>query len=128
MDNKQLTDSNKRDLILGKAEAFAWEVYALVRNFPKHEQFGLISQFRRAALSVPLNIVEGYTRQSPKAEAQFLVIAYGSLKEAQFLLQFSIKLGYLSSESALQTQELSNEVGRLVWAKTRTLRLKDNSS
>lgn len=128
MSNKQLTDSNKRDLVLGKAEAFALEVYALVRNFPKHEQFGLISQFRRAALSVPLNVVEGYARQSPKMEAQFLIIAYGSLKEALFLLQFSVKLGYLTSESALRALELGNEVGRLVWAKTQTLRQKDNLS
>jgi four helix bundle protein len=86
--------------------------------------FGLVSQLRRASISVPLNIVEGYARQSAKSQAQFLNIAYGSLKESQFIIGFAIEENYISAEFAKETLLLGEEIARMVWTKTKTLRAK----
>lgn len=115
-------DNEKQDLVLEQADAFAHAVYDASQKLPKYEQFGLTSQLRRAALSVPLNIVEGYARQSKKAEAQFLKIAYGSLKEAQYILQFAVKERYLALKDTVEVILHGSQTGKLLWAKTQTLR------
>ena len=76
------------------ADAFAREVYVATENFPKEEMYGVTSQLRRAALSVPTNIVEGYSRRGDRELARFTDIALGSLAESKYLLHFSSGLGY----------------------------------
>jgi four helix bundle protein len=66
---------------------------------------------------VPLNIVEGYARQPVKAEPQFLTIAFGSLKESQYILEFAVDDKYFSRTEMLNAFELGDEVARLLWAK-----------
>ena len=78
-------------------------VYRATGQFPSHEQFGLISQLRRAAVSVPVNIAEGKGRYHKKEFVQFLYHARGSLYEVITLLKLSLELGYLNRE---QHQEL----------------------
>lgn len=98
-----------------KADELAYQVYMATGNFPKEETYGLTSQLRRAALSVPVNIVEGYGRQSKKELRQFVNIALGSLAEVRYLLDFSLRLQYLAAKQQKMLQDLADEVGRLLW-------------
>lgn len=75
-----------------KADIFAFETYRITKGFPKDEQFALTSQIRRAVLSIPTNIVEGYSRNGDKELARFIRIALGSLAEVEYLLAFSKRL------------------------------------
>jgi len=68
----------------------------VTKNFPKEETFGITSQIRRAALSVPTNIAEGYGGQGRKELRQFANIALGSLAEVRYSLDFSLRLQYLN--------------------------------
>jgi four helix bundle protein len=99
-----------------KADEFALEIYRITRNFPKEEMYGLTSQLRRAALSVPTNIVEGYARKGDKELSRFVNIAIGSLAEVEYLLDFSRKLGYMTQDAHSKADTLRNEVGRLLWS------------
>lgn len=81
----------KDSILLKKADQYAHDVYQLTRDFPHSEQFGITSQLRRASLSVPLNIIEGFSRQGSKEFQQLLRTSYASLQEAQYLLEFSSK-------------------------------------
>jgi four helix bundle protein len=75
-------------------------VYERTRSFPREEIYGLTSQLRRAAYSVPANIVEGASLESKKDYLHFLYIARGSLSETQYFIHLARRLGYLSSEEA----------------------------
>ncbi len=81
-------------------------VYALTQKFPSVEQFGLTNQIRRAAVSVPSNIAEGYGRQYKKETLQFLSIAKGSLNEIETQLLLSVDLKYINETDAKPTEEL----------------------
>jgi four helix bundle protein len=76
------------------------QIYRLTKKFPSDELYGLTSQLRRAAVSVPANIAEGQGRRSPKEFSHFLSIARGSLAEVDTLLIVAFKLGYVDSVSA----------------------------
>lgn len=112
----------KNDIILEKAKEYAHGIYKISAKFPKQEQFGLTSQLRRAAVSVSLNIVEGYARQSRKSESQFLTVAFGSLKESQFILKFAVEENYITNQDIAVVYANGEEVARLLWSKTQTLR------
>jgi four helix bundle protein len=99
-----------------KADELAFEVYKITKVFPKDEMYGLTSQLRRAALSVPTNIVEGYARKGDKELGRFVSIAVGSLAETEYLLDFSKRLDYLSGEEFAKIESLRNEVGKLLWS------------
>lgn len=73
-------------------------VYQLTNRFPAGEKFGLISQMRRAAISIPCNIAEGAARQGKKEFKNFLSMAQGSLSELDTQLELSVLLGYLAEE------------------------------
>lgn len=79
-------------------------VYSASANFPSTEQFGLTSQLRRAAVSVPANIAEGAARNGSKEFLHFLGIASGSLSELDTLVELAHKLGYLEQREELQRQ------------------------
>lgn len=76
---------------------FVAQVYALTKGFPKEEIYGLTSQLRRAAVSIPSNISEGAARNSTKEFVQFLYIALGSAAEAETQLLIAQRLGYTKS-------------------------------
>ena len=73
-------------------------IYKVTRNFPKDEIFGLVSQLRRAVISITSNIAEGFSRQSWKEKAQFFFVALGSLTEIQNQLLAARDIGYLEKK------------------------------
>lgn len=114
--------THSSDLLVPKGNNLAHEVYRLARLLPKDELFGLTSQLRRAVLSVVLNMIEGYARQSRNDHKRFLDIAYASLKETKYLLEFSVEERYLSAEQTALSLTLCDELGRMLWKKIQTLR------
>lgn len=88
----------------------AKEVYQVTKGFPKEELYGIVSQVRRAALSVPTNIVEGAGRNSKKEFAHFLNISSGSAAETEYLLIFSTELELIDNTTSKQ---LLNKVERV---------------
>ncbi len=81
-------------VIWQKAHQFVLDVYRLTENFPKHELFGLTSQLRRAAISIPANFAEGFRKVSRPDKLRFYNIAQGSLEECRYYLRLSKDLGY----------------------------------
>ena len=82
-----------------EANKFVIEVYRKTELFPKQEMFGITSQLRRAALSIPANIVEGRAKQSQKDFVRYLNIAEASSKECAFFLEISHSLGFLDEKT-----------------------------
>ena len=104
-----------RELIVWqKSMALADEVYALARLLPKEEQFGLSSQLRRAAVSVPSNIAEGHGRQTEKDFKQFLSIAKGSVYEIETQLMICLRQGFVTENQAEAARSLCDEVGKML--------------
>lgn len=87
------------------AKVIVKNVYQLMKKFPSEERYALCDQLRRAAISVPSNIVEGLSRTSDKEKHNFLNIAYGSLMETMCQLDISADLGYITEEE-LRAEEL----------------------
>ncbi len=81
-----------------EGHALVLAIYKVTRSFPKEELFGLVSQIRRAAVSVTSNLAEGFGRQSYKEKAQFFFLSRGSLTETQNQLVISKDIGYLSTD------------------------------
>lgn len=111
---KEFTDL----LVWQKAHAFVLEVYHYSGGSPKEEQYGLTSRFRRAAVSIPANIAEGFVKRGVADKARFFNIAQGSLEECIYYLILAKDLDF-SSNSDLTN--LANEVGRLLDAYTQTM-------
>ncbi len=88
--------------------------YKATKRFPTEELYGLTSQARRAAVSIPCNIAEGQARRSPKEFLQHLSIAYGSLRELETQLLIAQRLTYLDDQSTARLLEMTSEVGRLL--------------
>ena len=103
-------------------ELVAWQkgmslvkaVYALVKQFPKVEQYRLVDQLTRAAVSVPSNIAEGSGRISYKEKIHFLEIAYGSLMETYCQLLIAVDLNYLTNEDLEQIKPSIFDTSRLL--------------
>lgn len=84
-------------------------VYERTRHFPKEEAYGLTSQLRRAAYSVPSNIAEGSARGTDKDYLHFLHIARGSLTEVQYFIHLSERLSYLAAEETLMLERIAKD-------------------
>jgi four helix bundle protein len=104
-----------RDLIAWqKAMELVSRVYAVTHAFPKDELYGLTSQLRRAAVSVPSNLAEGYSRNSRNEFHHFVGQARGSLAEIETQVEVAGNLGYLSADTCAELQLRVDEVGRLL--------------
>ena len=97
------------------ADKLTLNVYKLTKNFPKEELYGVTSQLRRAAVSVPTNIAEGATRNSSKEYLQFLYIAKSSLAEAEYLLRLSCNLGYLQEQNYREIDNIRIECAKTLY-------------
>jgi four helix bundle protein len=104
--------------IWSKGHSLTLKIYTLTKSFPKEETFGLISQMRRAAYSVPCNIAEGCGRNSIPDFKRFLTIATGSSSELEYQLFLSKDLGYVSEtvfkELELETIQLRKMIHSLI--------------
>jgi four helix bundle protein len=111
------------DLILWqKAMNLAFAIHKVTTGFPKSELFGLVSQIRRAAISVPSNIAEGSARKSTREFLRFLQIAHGSLAEVQTHVELAWRFGYLADDLFAELNEKIDEVGRILNAVVAGLR------
>lgn len=99
-----------------RSHALVLQLYSLTREFPADERFGLTSQLRRAATSVPTNIAEGSRRQHRQDFARFLNIAEGSLAEVEYLVMLSRDLGYVDEETTRAQIDEANEIARMLYA------------
>lgn len=97
-----------------KARAFVKELYIITRLFPDEERFGLTSQMRRAAVSIPSNIAEGCGFDSDKQVNRFLEIAVGSTCELETQLYLSFDLGYINQELLQSLRKDLIEVRKLI--------------
>ncbi len=104
-----------RDLIAWqKTFRLGLDVYQLTVDFPDHERYGLTAQMRRASVSVPSNIAEGYGRESLADYVRFLKVARGSLFEVETQLLFTAELGYVSEEDLHKILDRIHECGRIL--------------
>jgi four helix bundle protein len=98
-------------------------IYKLTAAFPDSERFGLINQLRRATVSVPSNIAEGYGRATKGEYLQFLGVARGSNCEIETQLAFARRLGFERKQELDEAEALCDEVGRMLTATIRILRV-----
>jgi len=98
-------------LVWQKAHAFVLTIYRLTGSFPKHEIFGLTPQFRRAAVSIPANIAEGFRRRGASDKARFFNIAQASLEECRYYLILARDLEYADTQEA---NRLIQEVSKML--------------
>ena len=118
---------NHKDLIIWiKACELTKDIYEIMDRYPKEEQFVLVSQMRRAAISVPSNIAEGAARQSTKEFVRFLQISSGSLSELETQLVISASLGILneSHEEITKINEKILVLRKQIFAMIRSLKLR----
>ncbi len=96
-------------------------MYHLTKDFPAEEKFGLVSQIRRAAVSIPANIAEGWGRESRGEYIQFCRIAQGSLKELETHLLLSARVGVIDSHRIDPNLEMTTELGKMLRSLIRSL-------
>lgn len=95
-----------------EAHKLVLEVYRITKGYPSDERYGLVSQMRRAAVSIPANIAEGFKRLGIQEKIRFYNVAEGSLEELKYFLILSQDLGYIPSADDLMAQ--AETVGRLL--------------
>ena len=111
-----------RDLFVWqKSMLLVTEIYKISKSFPKDETYGLVSQMRRCAISIPSNIAEGYGRKSTSDYVRFLRIAAGSLYELQTQMEISLNLGYLKRNKFGELYESGREIERMLSSLTRKM-------
>jgi four helix bundle protein len=116
MENKEITMKTKsfKDLIVWqKSYKLVLEIYKITTDFPKFEVYGLSQQMRRASVSIPSNIAEGYGRKHNAEYRQFLSIAYGSLLELETQFLLAIDLKYIGRNQIIEN--LLSEVGKMLY-------------
>ena len=101
-----------------KSHQLTLDIYGVVKTFPKEELFGLTSQMKRSASSIPMNIAEGCGRKSNKDFCRFLTIAFGSANELEYQILLSIDLHFLQNESGksqlMQVEEIKKMLSGLI--------------
>jgi len=105
-----------------QAHELTVEVYKATADCPTRELYGLVSQMRRAAVSVPSNIAEGSAKRGPKELGRHLDIALGSFAELTYLLRLTLDLGFLSNEQWTALEARRARTGKLLWGLYRRVR------
>jgi len=114
-----------KDLIVyQKAYQLSLQIYKVTESFPKTEIYGLVSQMRRSAVSIPANIAEGYRRGHRKEYIQFLRIAQGSCGELETFLSISKDLDFIKEKEFEEFEKVQEEISRLLQALISSLTVK----
>lgn len=98
-----------------KSFEFVKEIYSITEKFPVEERYNLVSQMRRSAVSVPVNIAEGAARKSNKEFIQFLHIALGSMTELDTLILLSADLGFIDQSECNKLIEKLDVIGKIIF-------------
>lgn len=116
MDYRMKPAKNFRDVLAWQsAYRLTLYVYALTKNFPADETFGLTSQIKRAVVSITSNIAEGFGRRSTKEKDNFYSIAHGSLTEVENQLIIALGINYISKEQFAEAEKLFIETHKLLY-------------
>ena len=110
-----------------KAYRLCVDIYQITKKFPPDEKYGLTSQIRRAAVSVPSNIAEGYGRKTTADYIHFLYFAYGSICELETQLLLSIEFGYIPADGVKKIESGMGEVERMLKALIKSLESKTSN-
>ncbi|HOM41740.1 MAG TPA: four helix bundle protein [Bacteroidales bacterium] len=122
MEGEVLRISSYKELEVWKRSMDLVEIiYKITQQFPQSEMYGMVSQLKRASVSVPSNIAEGASRQSTKEFIQFLNLANGSLSEIETLLELAIRLNYLENNNL---QPHINHIRSMIFGLIKALRKK----
>ncbi len=114
MENDEKIYSYKDLIVWQKAMSLVVKIYELTRKFPDSEIYGLISQMRRSAVSIPSNIAEGRRRSSRKDFRQFLVISYGSGSELETQIEIAKRLKFGNESNYAEVESLLSEIMRML--------------
>ena len=109
-----MTSTHKDLIVWQQSMNIAVDVYSITRDFPKSEEFGLVSQMRRAVVSIPSNIAEGYGRGSRKELQHFLEISVGSASELETQVLISKRIGYMDTDVADDFCEKLNQIIKML--------------
>ena len=120
--------NNFKENLKKKMDEYVHFVYRVTKKFPKDELYGVISQIRRATLSIILNYIEGFARRRPAVQLNFLEISYGSFKESKYLLHFSMSEQYLSIKDYEIGSKMADEIGAMLWTEISSLEKSLNKS
>lgn len=99
-----------------KMHTYVLFVYKVTKNFPKDELYGVISQIRRATVSIILNYIEGYARRKHLVQLNFNEISYGSLQESKYLLVLSYEQKYITDVEYQEGIQMAEEIGAMLWS------------
>lgn len=119
--------SHKELIVWQKGMLLAKEIFFLTNKFPKSELYGIISQIRRSAISIPSNIAEGYGRRSTKSYTQFYAIAYGSCLELETQIILAKDLKFANEKDFLVTEALLTEVSKMLNAMISKMKMLPNN-
>ena len=120
-----MTGTHKDLIVWKKGIELVKNIYQITNMFPNSEQFGLISQMRRCAVSVPSNIAEGCGRNSDKELIHFLYIALGSSSELETQIIISVELNFLEKEKATACLNLLNEIIKMITSLIKSIRTRN---
>ena len=98
-----------------RSKGLVKEIYKITDRYPEKEKYNVISQLRRSVLSIPLNIAEGYGRQSRNDFKRFLRISLGSSNEVEALLEISKEIGYISDIEYAKMSEENEAIGKMIY-------------
>ena len=111
---KMITSFKELD-IYKRSKELLKQVYQITDKYPEQEKYNVISQLRRSILSIPLNIAEGYGRQSKEEFKRFLKISLGSSNEVEALLEISKELRYIKEEEYQNLSKENEEIGKMIY-------------
>jgi len=112
---KERLNSYKDLIVWKKSYELTLFVYKITKKFPSDELYGLVTQMRRAAVSIVSNIAEGYSRKGRMEYVQFLSMAYGSLSELETQIMLANDLGYTDMENYNKLISLKDEIGGMLY-------------
>jgi four helix bundle protein len=117
-------ETHKNLIVWQKSIAFVTSVYEFTKSYPREEIYGITSQIRRAAVSIPSNMAEGCARKTTKEYLHFLYVSLGSAAELETQLIISSNLGYIGLEQKQQLQIALEEIMRMLLALIKSLSTK----